>query len=163
MISHCHNGAVTQSHLRFNMQPCFTVLNMMASIVWTVCVFLRMSNGIRCNNILLHSYRMVFSRTAVQNVLAGGCDCHSPDAPDDMVLGMCLTMLGLPVTHSQLFHQVTGKQTHKLILYFTPLSSNKSRGNEAKKSLSDIFFSRAEQLIRWNLLVQMCSALMCLK
>ncbi|KAK9968433.1 hypothetical protein ABG768_002760 [Culter alburnus] len=48
---------------------------------------------------------MVFSRDAVLNILAGGCDWHSSDAPDDMVLGMCLTTLGLPVTHSPLFHQ----------------------------------------------------------
>ncbi|XP_050977747.1 beta-1,3-glucosyltransferase isoform X3 [Labeo rohita] len=48
---------------------------------------------------------IVFSRVAVQNILAGGCGCRSSDAPDDMVLGMCLTTLGIPVTHSPLFHQ----------------------------------------------------------
>lgn len=50
--------------------------------------------------------RMVFSRAAVVRLLASDCKCYSNDAPDDMVLGMCLNALGLPVTHSSLFHQV---------------------------------------------------------
>ncbi|CAB1348445.1 unnamed protein product [Coregonus sp. 'balchen'] len=49
---------------------------------------------------------MVFSRAAVVRLLASDCKCYSNDAPDDMVLGMCLNALGLPVTHSSLFHQV---------------------------------------------------------
>uniref|UniRef100_A0A671N626 Beta 3-glucosyltransferase b n=1 Tax=Sinocyclocheilus anshuiensis TaxID=1608454 RepID=A0A671N626_9TELE len=55
---------------------------------------------------------MVFSRVAVQNILAGGCSCRSLDAPDDMVIGMCLTSLGLPVTHRPLFHQVAYTPAH---------------------------------------------------
>lgn len=49
---------------------------------------------------------MVFSREAVVQLLDSGCRCYSNDAPDDMVLGMCLNALRLPVTHSPLFHQV---------------------------------------------------------
>lgn len=49
---------------------------------------------------------MVFSREAVVQLLNSGCKCYSNDAPDDMVLGMCLNAIGLPVTHSALFHQV---------------------------------------------------------
>lgn len=102
-------------------------------------------DGIWCHNILLRSYRMVFSRMAVQNILEGGCDCRSPDAPDDMVLGMCLTTLGLPVTHSPLFHQVTNKQTLQLfLLLHAPSKKNKS--NEAE-------LYQAKQQIWWNLLV----------
>uniref|UniRef100_A0A8C3R0Y5 Beta-1,3-glucosyltransferase n=1 Tax=Cyanoderma ruficeps TaxID=181631 RepID=A0A8C3R0Y5_9PASS len=48
---------------------------------------------------------MVFSRTAVQKLLASKCRCYSMDAPDDMVLGMCFSGLGIPITHSPLFHQ----------------------------------------------------------
>ncbi|KAJ7415060.1 Beta-1,3-glucosyltransferase [Willisornis vidua] len=48
---------------------------------------------------------MVFSRTAVQKLLASKCRCYSMDAPDDMVLGMCFSGLGVPITHSPLFHQ----------------------------------------------------------
>nr|KAF6427203.1 beta 3-glucosyltransferase [Rousettus aegyptiacus] len=48
---------------------------------------------------------MVFSREAVRRLLGGQCRCHSNDAPDDMVLGMCSSGLGVPVTHSPLFHQ----------------------------------------------------------
>lgn len=50
--------------------------------------------------------RMVFSREAIRRLLASKCRCYSNDAPDDMVLGMCFSGLGIPVTHSPLFHQV---------------------------------------------------------
>ncbi|XP_060047640.1 beta-1,3-glucosyltransferase [Erinaceus europaeus] len=49
--------------------------------------------------------RMVFSRKAIRRLLASKCRCYSNDAPDDMVLGMCFSGLGIPVTHSPLFHQ----------------------------------------------------------
>ncbi|XP_048838744.1 beta-1,3-glucosyltransferase isoform X1 [Brienomyrus brachyistius] len=48
---------------------------------------------------------MVFSRPAVSQLLASSCRCYSDEAPDDMVLGMCLSSLRIPVTHSPLFHQ----------------------------------------------------------
>lgn len=48
---------------------------------------------------------IVFSREAVKRLLHSGCSCYSNDAPDDMVLGMCFSGLGIPVTHSPLFHQ----------------------------------------------------------
>ncbi|XP_051766598.1 beta-1,3-glucosyltransferase isoform X2 [Ctenopharyngodon idella] len=69
---------------------------------------------------------MVFSRVAVQNILAGGCGCRSSDAPDDMVLGMCLTTLGLPVTHSPLFHQARPDDYVKeLLARQSPISFHK--------------------------------------
>ncbi|XP_039887824.1 beta-1,3-glucosyltransferase isoform X4 [Simochromis diagramma] len=49
--------------------------------------------------------RMVLSRTAVSRLLSSSCGCYSDDAPDDMVLGRCFTTLGVPITHSPLFHQ----------------------------------------------------------
>uniref|UniRef100_A0A8C6FG04 Beta 3-glucosyltransferase n=1 Tax=Moschus moschiferus TaxID=68415 RepID=A0A8C6FG04_MOSMO len=49
--------------------------------------------------------RMVFSREAIRRLLTSKCRCYSNDAPDDMVLGMCFSGLGIPVTHSPLFHQ----------------------------------------------------------
>ncbi|XP_078231375.1 beta-1,3-glucosyltransferase isoform X5 [Callithrix jacchus] len=51
---------------------------------------------------------MVFSREAIRRLLASKCRCYSNDAPDDMVLGMCFSGLGIPVTHSPLFHQRCG-------------------------------------------------------
>ncbi|XP_023570825.1 beta-1,3-glucosyltransferase [Octodon degus] len=48
---------------------------------------------------------MVFSREAIRRLLASKCQCYSNDAPDDMVLGMCFSGLGIPATHSPLFHQ----------------------------------------------------------
>ncbi|XP_043360311.1 beta-1,3-glucosyltransferase isoform X4 [Dermochelys coriacea] len=49
---------------------------------------------------------MVFSREAIQKLLASKCQCYSNDAPDDMVLGMCFSGLGIPITHCPLFHQI---------------------------------------------------------
>ncbi|XP_063807832.1 beta-1,3-glucosyltransferase isoform X2 [Pseudophryne corroboree] len=48
---------------------------------------------------------MVFSREAVRKFLGNKCRCYSNDAPDDMVLGMCASGMGISVTHSPLFHQ----------------------------------------------------------
>ncbi|XP_034405933.1 beta-1,3-glucosyltransferase isoform X2 [Cyclopterus lumpus] len=48
---------------------------------------------------------MVLSRAAVSRLVSSGCRCYSDDAPDDMVLGRCFTSLGVPITHSPLFHQ----------------------------------------------------------
>ncbi|XP_062830770.1 beta-1,3-glucosyltransferase isoform X1 [Anolis carolinensis] len=48
---------------------------------------------------------MVFSREAIRRLFASKCRCYSNDAPDDMVIGMCFSGLGIPVTHSPLFHQ----------------------------------------------------------
>lgn len=57
-------------------------------------------------NIFWSLCRMVFSRRAVKEFIGSKCRCYSNDAPDDMVLGMCASGLGIPVTHSPLFHQV---------------------------------------------------------
>ncbi|XP_019952583.1 beta-1,3-glucosyltransferase isoform X2 [Paralichthys olivaceus] len=48
---------------------------------------------------------MVLSRPAVFRLVSSGCRCYTDDAPDDMVLGRCFTSLGIPITHSPLFHQ----------------------------------------------------------
>ncbi|XP_068123138.1 beta-1,3-glucosyltransferase isoform X3 [Hyperolius riggenbachi] len=48
---------------------------------------------------------MVFSRRAAKEIIGSKCRCYSNDAPDDMVLGMCASGLGIPITHSPLFHQ----------------------------------------------------------
>ncbi|KAG8584922.1 hypothetical protein GDO81_004826 [Engystomops pustulosus] len=48
---------------------------------------------------------MVFSKAAVKEFIGSKCRCYSNDAPDDMVLGMCASGLGISVTHSPLFHQ----------------------------------------------------------
>lgn len=58
-----------------------------------------------------HASRMVLSRVAVSRLMSSSCGCYSDDAPDDMVLGRCFASLGVPITHSPLFHQV-GDTTH---------------------------------------------------
>lgn len=51
---------------------------------------------------------VVFSRPLVEEIVdSEWCDCPASTAPDDMYLfGFCLKMIGTPVTHSPLFHQV---------------------------------------------------------
>lgn len=44
------------------------------------------------------------------------------DAPDDMVLGMCFSGLGIPITHSPLFHQVRELFLLVFKMYFILLS-----------------------------------------
>uniref|UniRef100_A0A672NZS3 Beta 3-glucosyltransferase b n=1 Tax=Sinocyclocheilus grahami TaxID=75366 RepID=A0A672NZS3_SINGR len=90
----------------------------------------------------LYSYRMVFSRVALQNILAGGYSCRSLDAADDMVIGMCLTTLGLPVTHSPLFHQVAYTPAHCQLTCCLLCCSIAT-----KTQVNDAFSTQAEQQI----------------
>jgi len=49
---------------------------------------------------------MVMSRKAVTNFVEKGCKCPHISTPDDMYLGQCFSRtVGIPVTHSPLFHQ----------------------------------------------------------
>lgn len=51
---------------------------------------------------------IVFSRPLFEQLSSPGvCDCPSLSSPDDMFLGICLAQLGVNITHSPLFHQVT--------------------------------------------------------
>ncbi|XP_020307830.1 beta-1,3-glucosyltransferase-like [Oncorhynchus kisutch] len=69
---------------------------------------------------------MVFSRAAVVRLLASDCKCYRDDAPDDMVLGMCLNALGLPVTHSSLFHQARPEDySRDFLAHQVPISFHK--------------------------------------
>ncbi|KAJ4935310.1 hypothetical protein JOQ06_016846, partial [Pogonophryne albipinna] len=69
---------------------------------------------------------MVFSREAVVQLLNSGCKCYSNDAPDDMVLGMCLNAIGLPVTHSALFHQARPEDyARDFLAHQVPISFHK--------------------------------------
>ncbi|XP_056612403.1 beta 3-glucosyltransferase a isoform X1 [Triplophysa dalaica] len=69
---------------------------------------------------------IVFSREAVIRLLASGCKCYSNDAPDDMVLGMCLNALRVPVTHSPLFHQARPEDyARDFLAHQTPVSFHK--------------------------------------
>ncbi|XP_064459319.1 beta-1,3-glucosyltransferase-like [Ornithodoros turicata] len=48
---------------------------------------------------------IVFSMAAVRALVKAQCTCPSNDSPDDMMLGICLQELGIPIVHSPLFHQ----------------------------------------------------------
>ncbi|XP_024910992.1 beta 3-glucosyltransferase a [Cynoglossus semilaevis] len=63
---------------------------------------------------------------AVVQLLNSGCKCYSNDAPDDMVLGMCLNALRIPVTHSPLFHQARPEDYPRdLLAHQVPISFHK--------------------------------------
>lgn len=79
---------------------------------------------------------MVFSREAVTRLLASGCRCYSNDAPDDMVLGMCLNALGLPVTHSPLFHQVVFAEDSECLMFFFLILFEKKTVNSRRRRKS---------------------------
>nr|XP_027784757.1 beta-1,3-glucosyltransferase [Marmota flaviventris] len=69
---------------------------------------------------------MVFSREAIRRLLASKCRCHSIDSPDDMVLGMCFSGLGIPMIHSPLFHQARPTDYSKdLLSHQVPISFHK--------------------------------------
>ncbi|XP_074642069.1 beta-1,3-glucosyltransferase-like [Tubulanus polymorphus] len=79
---------------------------------------------------------MVLSRKALHRLIDTGlCRCSSDNAPDDMVIfGTCLLQLGIPVTHSPLFHQARvndysdGYLSHQL-----PISFHKFYANDPRK------------------------------
>lgn len=51
---------------------------------------------------------IVLSRPLLRKLSAPGvCDCPSISTPDDMFLGICIATLGVQITHSPLFHQVS--------------------------------------------------------
>ena len=52
---------------------------------------------------------VVLSAAAVEQMIKPGvCECPTETTPDDMYLfGVCLSHLGIKVTHSPLFHQVS--------------------------------------------------------
>ncbi|XP_069046239.1 beta 3-glucosyltransferase a isoform X2 [Lepisosteus oculatus] len=65
-------------------------------------------------------------RVAVARLLGSGCQCYSNDAPDDMVLGMCFNAMGVPVTHSPLFHQARPEDYAKdFLAHQVPISFHK--------------------------------------
>ena len=48
---------------------------------------------------------MIFSMPVVQR-LVDECRCPGNDSPDDMILGMCLKRMEIPITHVPYIHQV---------------------------------------------------------
>lgn len=56
--------------------------------------------------------RMVFSMPVVQR-LVDECQCPSNDSPDDMVLGMCLKRMQIPISHVPYIHQVILWHSHR--------------------------------------------------
>ncbi|MEE6472511.1 hypothetical protein FKM82_009633, partial [Ascaphus truei] len=77
---------------------------------------------------------MVFSRETVRRLLTSKCRCYSNDAPDDMVLGMCSSGLGISVTHSPLFHQARPTDYPKdYLAHQVPISFHKHWNSDPVK------------------------------
>lgn len=70
---------------------------------------------------------MVLSRAAVEAIITSGqCSCPRIDSPDDMILGMCLQNLNIPITHSPFFHQARPDDYNKdLLALQDPISFHK--------------------------------------
>lgn len=47
---------------------------------------------------------IIFKPATVQKII-DKCYCPSRNSPDDMIIGLCLRHLNIPVTHSSQFHQ----------------------------------------------------------
>ena len=60
---------------------------------------------------------MIMSRKAVEQLLANErCPCQANDSPDDMWLGMCFRGMGIPMVHTNSFHQTRPSQYNKEFL-----------------------------------------------
>lgn len=69
---------------------------------------------------------MVFSHKTVERIVNSPCSCSKDDSPDDMTLGVCLKQLGVPVTHSPLFHQGRPDDySRQLLSHQRPISFHK--------------------------------------
>ncbi|XP_065280469.1 beta-1,3-glucosyltransferase [Dermacentor albipictus] len=69
---------------------------------------------------------MVFSRKTVERIINSPCSCSKADSPDDMTLGVCLKQLGVPITHSPLFHQARPDDySRQLLSHQRPISFHK--------------------------------------
>ncbi|CAN7985194.1 unnamed protein product, partial [Ixodes hexagonus] len=69
---------------------------------------------------------MVFTKKTVERIVHSQCSCPSDDSPDDMLLGACLQRLGIPLTHSPLFHQARPDDySSALLSHQRPISFHK--------------------------------------
>jgi UDP-glucose:O-linked fucose beta-1,3-glucosyltransferase len=78
---------------------------------------------------------MVFSAALVSKMMSSGhCNCPTPDTPDDMHLGACMSHLGVSVTHSARFHQARPEDYHdKLLRLQDPVSFHKFWNTDPRK------------------------------
>ena len=70
---------------------------------------------------------MILSRSGIEALLSSGCSCWEPDSPDDMWLGNCFRRLGVPLTHSSAFHQVSHVIGNSLLLFCYLIVSTRLR------------------------------------
>ncbi|GFQ98318.1 beta-1,3-glucosyltransferase [Trichonephila clavata] len=61
---------------------------------------------------------MIFSRPSLEKLITH-CQCPSIDSPDDMIIGVCLKTLNIPLTHSPFFHQA--RPTDYSPLFLAPI------------------------------------------
>ena len=59
---------------------------------------------------------MIMSKMAVKKLRDHRCPCHSVNAPDDMWLGGCFCRMGIPMIHTNSFHQTQPKHYNKQFL-----------------------------------------------
>ena len=92
---------------------------------------------------------MVFSRALVKKIFGGKNDCECPkdNAPDDMHLGACLSSLGVPITHSDRFHQARPEDYHPSLLELQdPISFHKFWNTDPMKTYAEWFAENDKRL-----------------
>lgn len=93
---------------------------------------------------------MVFSRRAVKRLLekTSHCSCHSPDSPDDMHLGACMSNLGVSLVHSPRFHQGRPEDyPEQLLAHQNPVSFHKFWNNDPRQ-VYDEWFRQSDEHLR---------------
>lgn len=89
---------------------------------------------------------MILNRKMVEAIVESKrCQCSSPDAPDDMHLGMCLSKLGLSLVHSPRFHQARPDDyALNQLVHQDPISFHKFWENDPYK-VYDAWFRQADK------------------
>ncbi|XP_070572833.1 beta-1,3-glucosyltransferase-like [Ptychodera flava] len=83
---------------------------------------------------------MVFSRSAVQEMISNGCQCRSNADPDDMIIGACVKRIGQVITHSPLFHQARpADYVPAFLQHQTPVSFHKHSNGDPYQVYKDWF------------------------
>jgi len=62
---------------------------------------------------------MLFSKAAVKAWKDGNCNCPAPNSPDDMMIGMCMVNMEVPIVHRNNFHQARPDDYRYICLFLT--------------------------------------------
>lgn len=93
---------------------------------------------------------MILSKALVAKMIdnKGHCECHRPDAPDDMHLGSCFGSLGVSLTHVDQMHQARPEDYHAEMLKDRgPISFHKFWETDPLRTYAKWFLPHDKDLI----------------